>query len=1094
DLGIDTVKQAEMFGIIREKWNLPREEGIRIQEYSTVNKIADYILSRIGDTAQETSEVVAEKPVTTEVEFIPAKRLTLQLIEAPLPKLEKIKLKDKKFVVASESNSFSSELITLLESKKVNIVKHLNLKKLKTREKIIKELPTDEIDGLIYVEPKTTQKNKHNLTARIFFSLCREITYSATPIITAISNTDTSFGWTGQHTPISGSLTGFTKSISREFTNSTIKCISCLDPKLALNEIISGDGSIEVSYSDKGMRYIFITKESPIVTTEQPFTLTKEDLILITGGALGITYEITKEIASKYQPKLALLGIEKLIDNIDEIASYDSDKLAKLKDQLISDLKQKHDRVTPVLIEREWSKITKAIDIKKAIQYLTSVGCKVKYYSADVVNTELMISTLDKIKSDFDQEITGIVHGAGLEISKLIADKKPEEFDLVYNVKTIGFDNLVQNINLKNVKFLKCFSSVAGRFGNAGQVDYSAANDYLSKNCWQLRKKGIRATSICWSAWGEVGMATRGSIMKVLKHVGVTPISVNDGVNAFMNELEFGTEAEVVIVGKIGALLESPSQYVQVDRKQSPLIGKIRRNFDGSIVAEREFSLEDDLYLNHHRFDNIPFLPGVIGLEIFAELAKLVYPKLQLVGFKDVEFKSAVKFTNDKSRVLKSYISFSDNGLDCILTSEFVKDGVVVGNPTIHFKANVLLGKRIEEQCKKPKLKETALADKKVIYTILPHGPLFQVLKEINDVDKEIIAKASINGKNQFSFENKGFTSPPLVIESGFQTMGLLDIIKENKLGLPLGIKSLVINKTTEPPTIIRGTKIRDADFGSVYNFEILTKSGQVVLKAEDYSTALVDFGADLKNVEEIKMQKVKRLFKLPKESSIDVAKVDTIKSKTKTDPDYVNNYLHAEERAKFKAFKVDKRRFEWLTGIIAAKRTIRLSNPDINYQDILIEKTAFGKPFVKINRKTIPLSISHSNGYAVAVSNGSKSIGIDLEQIEPRDDSFVQEMLSPTEIKLLKDKNIELTHEIITKIWTAKEAVLKALGIGLNIDLHYLKISTINDNKFILNLETTKIQDKVKASIPELKGKSNLNLKVNVSSNDKYAAALCFI
>ncbi|NHK31684.1 MAG: acyltransferase domain-containing protein [Asgard group archaeon] len=1096
DLGIDTVKQAEMFGIIREKWNLPREEGIRIQDYSTVNKIADYILSRISDTSQKSTEVVTEAKTTITDEYVPAKRLILQLIEAPMPKTEKIKLKDKKFIVVGETSPFTNELISLLESKNAKLVKYLDLKILRSRDKILKEIPEEVIDGLIFIEPKTNQKNKHDLTARIFFSLCKDITYSESPLILTISNSGTSFGWNGKHAAISGSLTGLTKAIAREFQNSRVKCVSCLDPKLALDEICAGDGSIEVSYSEDGRRRIFITVESPIEITEQPFTITKDDLVLISGGALGITYEITKEIAKKYQPKLALLGIEKLVENVDEIVNYNQEKLAQLKEQLINDLKQKNERVTPVLIEKEWAKITKAVDIKKATKYLTELGCIVKYYTADVVNSELMKSTIEQIKADFEQDITGIIHGAGLEISKLVADKKPEEFDLVYNVKTIGLDNLIQNIDFKKVKFLKCFSSVAGRYGNAGQVDYSAANDYLSKNCWQLRSQGIRATSICWSAWGEVGMATRGSIMKVLKHVGVTPISVKDGVNAFINELEYGLEPEVVIIGKLGALMESPTNFVKVNKKLFPLIGKIKRNFDGSIIAEREFSLEDDIYLNHHRFDNIPYLPGVIGLEIFSELIKLAFPKTQLIGFNDVEFKSAIKFTNDKSRVLKSRVDYSSNNPECILISEFFKDGQKVGKPTLHFKANVTLGKRKEEMSKKPLLHKSQLADKKTIYSILPHGPLFQVLKEINDFKQEIITKVSIVDKNQFSFENNGFTSDPLIIESAFQTMGLLDIIKERKLGLPLGIKSLVINKAIEPAALIRGSKVRDSDLGSIYNFEILSKTGKVILKAEEYSTVHVDFGADLSHVHEIHMEQVKRLFDIPKEAILEVVNVDQIKNKVKTDPQYLDNFLHAEEMMNFESLSIEKRRYEWVAGVIAIKTALLKISPNIQLKEVKIEKNKLGKPFIQLkNKKPFYLSITHSNGFAVGIVDSCNNTGIDLEIKKKRDKSFVEELISSKEREFIKNQQQEINEELLTKIWTAKEAVSKVLGVGLNIDLHDLIISKIKDKEIVIKIDSSKIPvESHKFVSGYLKGKTELELKALINQNDEFVAAICHL
>ena len=1093
DLGIDTVKQAEMLGIIRSKWNLPREDGIQIQDYSSVNKIADYILSRVEKVPQPSAAAVAPTSTETEDAYVPAQRLSLQLINAPMPKIEKLKLKDKKFIVAGEASPFTTEIISQLESKKAILIKHIDLKSHNTRDKVLKELSEEVIDGLIYIEPKTTQNNKHDKTARIFFTLCREVKYSESPMIITVSNTNTSFGWDGKQSPITGSLTGLTKAIAREFSNSVVKCVSSSNPKLVIDELSAGDGSLEVSYTADGKRKVFITVESPVKVTDQPFTIAKDELILITGGALGITYEITRELARKYQPKLALIGIEQLPENIAEIAKYDQDKLTQLKDQLISDLKQKNERVTPVLIEKEWSKISKAIDIEKAKEELGTLGSEVRYYSTNVIDTEQMKSTIEQIRLDFNQEIIGIIHGAGLEISRLIKDKKPEEFDLVYNVKAIGLDNLLQNVNLKKVKFIKCFSSVAGRYGNAGQVDYSAANDYLSKNCWQLRSKGIRATSICWSAWGEVGMATRGSIMTILKHVGVTPITVKDGVKAFIDELEFGLEPEVVVAGKIGILMESPSRYLQVDKKLFPLIGKIKRNYDGSIVTERNFSLEDDLYLNHHRFDNIPFLPGVIGLEIFAELTKLAFPKAKLVGFNDVEFKSAIKFTNDKSRTLKTRLDYSTKNPKCTIFSEFMKDGVVVGKPNIHFTAEVALGSRKEEFATKPKLHKKELVSKETIYSILPHGPLFHVLKEINDFKQDIIAKVSTSDKNQFSFENKGFTTDPLIIESAFQSMGLLDIIKSNKLGLPFGIKSIVINKATEPAALIRGSKVKDSELGSIYNFEVLSKTGQVLLKAKEYSTVQVDFGAEINQAQEIQIERVRRLFEIPKEAILEVVNVDQISKKIKSETDYLDKFLHADEKTKYQSLSVEKRRNEWIAGVIAIKLALRKMNPDVQLSKIKIEKNEQGKPFIILNKKPISLSITHSNGFAVGIVDPNNNTGIDLEIKEKRDSSFVDELISSKEKELINNLKQEINEELLTKIWTAKEAASKVLGTGLKIDLHDLIISKIKDKEITLKIDSTKIPSTDNQFLKShLKGKSQLELKAKIDQNDEFVAAIC--
>ncbi len=74
-----------------------------------------------------------------------------------------------------------------------------------------------------------------------------------------------------------------------------------------------------------------------------------------------------------------------------------------------------------------------------------------------------------------------LLHAAGLERSHFLPDKDASEFDLVFDVKADGWFNLLHAIGDMPLGATVAFSSVAGRFGNGGQADYSAANDLLCK-------------------------------------------------------------------------------------------------------------------------------------------------------------------------------------------------------------------------------------------------------------------------------------------------------------------------------------------------------------------------------------------------------------------------------------------------------------------------------------------------------------------------------------------------------------------------------------------------------------------------------------
>ena len=82
------------------------------------------------------------------------------------------------------------------------------------------------------------------------------------------------------------------------------------------------------------------------------------------------------------------------------------------------------------------------------------------------------------------------------------------------------------------------FSSIAGRFGNGGQTDYSAANDLLCKSASHMRRDGhTRGIAIDWTAWAQIGMASRGSIPKMMEVAGIEMLPADVGVPVVRREL-----------------------------------------------------------------------------------------------------------------------------------------------------------------------------------------------------------------------------------------------------------------------------------------------------------------------------------------------------------------------------------------------------------------------------------------------------------------------------------------------------------------------------------------------------------------------------
>jgi len=169
---------------------------------------------------------------------------------------------------------------------------------------------------------------------------------------------------------------------------------------------------------------------------------------------------------------------------------------------------------------------------------------------------------------------------------------------------------------------------------------------------------------------------------------------------------------------------------------------------------------------------------------------------------------------------------------------------------------------------------------------------------------------------------------------------------------------------------------------------------------------------------------------------------------------DYV---LSPSEMETFQSFQRLPKRRQWLAGRIAVKEAIRslLHNShgaELTNRDIEIGIKSSGKIFINKIYADYPLpmiSLTHKNNRVSAVAADStiySAIGIDLESTDPTDDDLADLVLSQQEQNYVQNLPPEERDFNFKKLWAAKEAAAKVLGLGLP---DYLKnLSIVNANK----------------------------------------------
>ena len=77
DLGVDTVKQAEMFAAIREIYNIPRDENRKLRDYPTLAHVIRFVYEKRPD--------LAAGPAVAKEEVQPATAAPTAVAEKPAP-------------------------------------------------------------------------------------------------------------------------------------------------------------------------------------------------------------------------------------------------------------------------------------------------------------------------------------------------------------------------------------------------------------------------------------------------------------------------------------------------------------------------------------------------------------------------------------------------------------------------------------------------------------------------------------------------------------------------------------------------------------------------------------------------------------------------------------------------------------------------------------------------------------------------------------------------------------------------------------------------------------------------------------------------
>ena len=158
------------------------------------------------------------------------------------------------------------------------------------------------------------------------------------------------------------------------------------------------------------------------------------------------------------------------------------------------------------------------------------------------------------------------------------------------------------------------------------------------------------------------------------------------------------------------------------------------------------------------------------------------------------------------------------------------------------------------------------------------------------------------------------------------------------------------------------------------------------------------------------------------------------------TSADYQKWYalMSKERQARVARFRFEDDKKRTVAGEMLVRKVIA-EWCNVSAENILFDKTATGKPFVK--GLPVEFNISHS-GDMVVCAVDDKPVGIDIEKIRPIDLTIAKRICTDEELVYLfnhtpteQDFTYTTDQNILTRffeLWTAKEAYGKCLGVGI--------------------------------------------------------------
>ena len=455
DLGVDTVKQAEMFASVRAAYNIPRDADLKLRDFPTLAHVIKFARDRAGKAVPTLLREPAA-PQTPDVELatfeatnrVP-RRVPVPVLRPPLKMCKPTGVMlaaGKRVVVMPDKSGVAGALVQKLKEIGVEV---LLIEGTPDSERLVGTVKTwvasGAVDGVFWLpaldgEGKlsemnpTTWREALQVRVKLLYHAMRNLYEQVAPKGPFLIFRDRMGGQHGYDeggalNPLGGAVTGFTKAYKRERMDALVKAVdfeSGLTPhdmaELLIAESLQDPGAIEIGYKN-GLRWSVGLEEQLAADGQSGMKLSKESVFVVTGAAGSIVSAITSDLAAASGGTFYLLDLVPEPDPANpDLARFSNDR-ENLKLDLFRRMQARGERATPALVEKELAALERGVAAKNAIDAVKAAGGMARYFSVDTDATAVA-QVIEQVRKSSGR-IDVLLHAAGMERSHFLPAKDP---------------------------------------------------------------------------------------------------------------------------------------------------------------------------------------------------------------------------------------------------------------------------------------------------------------------------------------------------------------------------------------------------------------------------------------------------------------------------------------------------------------------------------------------------------------------------------------------------------------------------------------------------------------------------------------------